>query len=264
MCNTPDGFVEVHGDRVTLDNYQDMAQRVAVAQAMGRKALYRINRDVSLSRAIGDFDLREYGVVATPDVTVYSFAPPSDGGRPGTAAQQAVVLLVLATDGVWDVMDANDVTSLLEESPEAVAAARNARAAAGAPWMPDVPGHTGTHDAFLPALAPSDDHSTDEAAKKIAAANEAVNQVAQFLVKAAKGVTKNNDDVTALVAALVVSTSQPPAEDLSAASLLDNQPEPDTESLPVLSTTESSAMPDDTAVMDTSPAAADHFAANEE
>jgi len=38
---------------------------------MGRKALYRINRDVSLSRAIGDFDLREFGVIATPDVITH-------------------------------------------------------------------------------------------------------------------------------------------------------------------------------------------------
>ena len=34
---------------------------MAVAHAMGRKALYRINRDVSLSRAIGDMDLKEFG-----------------------------------------------------------------------------------------------------------------------------------------------------------------------------------------------------------
>jgi len=261
VCNTPEGFVEVHGDRVTLDNYQDMAQRVAVAQAMGRKALYRINRDVSLSRAIGDFDLREYGVVATPDVTVYSFAPPADNGQ-GTAAQQAVVLLVLATDGVWDVMDADDVTTLLEESPEAAAAARNARAAAGAPWEPQVLDHTAAHDAFLPALGPSDDHSASEAVKKIAAANEAANQVAQFLVKAAKGVTKNNDDVTALVAALVVSTSRPSAEDTPVASLLDTQP--DAESLPVLSTTESSVMPEDAATMDTNPGAGSQITAAED
>jgi serine/threonine protein phosphatase PrpC len=256
VCGTAEGFVEVHGERVTLDNAGEMAQRVAAAQALGRKALYRINRDVSLSRAIGDFDLREFGVVATPDVTVYAF----DGA-------QATLLLVLASDGVWDVMDADHVTSLLEQSPEAAAAARNAHAAAEMPWAAGALDPS-TPDAFFPALASTKNGDGAEASKRIAAANEAANQVAHFLVKAAKGVAKNNDDVTVLVAALAVGTPRSPDTSPvpNAASLLAPQLETEVqaEGLPALPGAKGGAVPEEIAAsMATSPAAAHAFATEE-
>ena len=106
VCGTERGFVEVHGQRVTPANASSVAHMVAEAHAAGRKALYRINRDVSLSRAIGDWDLKEFGVIATPDVTVYAFDL-SEGGSVG---------LAMATGGVWDVLDCGDVAALLEEN----------------------------------------------------------------------------------------------------------------------------------------------------
>lgn len=258
VCGTPEGFVEVHGERVTLENSSEMAQRVAAAQALGRKALYRINRDVSLSRAVGDFDLREFGVVATPDVTVYALPP----AAPGHAAA-AVVLLVLASDGVWDVMGPDDVTALLEQSPEAAAAARNAHAAAAAPWEPgalDPP--TVAPGPFLPSLARD---GGAEAAKRIAAANEAATEVAHFLVTAAKGVTKNNDDVTVLVAALVVGTSPDPSPAPAARLAPLSETESQAEGLPALPGAISGAVPEEeeAARMATSPPAA-HAVATEE
>jgi len=106
VCETPNGFVEVHGQRVTPENSHLVAEQVAIAHSMGRKALYRINRDVSLSRAIGDFDLREFGVVATPDVTVFEMSDTT------TSA-----LLVIASDGVWDVMSASQVMEIVDADP---------------------------------------------------------------------------------------------------------------------------------------------------
>jgi serine/threonine protein phosphatase PrpC len=123
VCGTERGFVEVHGQRVTPDNSAAVASLVVEAQALGRKALYRINRDVSLSRAIGDWDLKEFGVIATPDVTVYAFSP-EECGR---------VALVMATDGVWDVLDPDDVCSLLlADHPEVLAASTKADRTAAA------------------------------------------------------------------------------------------------------------------------------------
>jgi len=141
VCSTSRGFVEVHGVRVTTENASQVAQQVALAQAMGRKALYRINRDVSLSRAIGDWDLKEFGVIATPDVTVYTFDQEECRGQ--------TVVLTLATDGVWDAIDAAEV----EKQVVALEAGGDALS------------------------------------------------LAQRIVETAHSVQKNNDDVTAIVAA---------------------------------------------------------------
>jgi len=195
VCATERGFVEVHGQRVTPDNAAAVAALVAEAQAAGRKALYRINRDVSLSRAIGDWDLKEFGVIATPDVscrthyilllpivpniplyerhfpcargvrstylqstrsqvTVYAFDPE----EVGSAA------LVLATDGVWDVLESDDVFALLS-----------------------------SHGGLVGGASSSDERTA------------AAERAAAELVAAAHGVVKNNDDVTAIVACLDLS-----------------------------------------------------------
>ena len=169
----------MHGQRGKPANAAWVAEQVAEAQAAGRKALYRINRDVSLSRAIGDFDLRPFGVSAHPDVTVYQLPPGGGGFDEGAAAEAAAAdggggggqrraaVLVLATDGVWDVLDPSAVAALVDRSAH----------------LRDGPGLAGGG----------------------AVAQEAVDCVAEMLVAAAKGVEKNNDDVTAVVAAFGLS-----------------------------------------------------------
>jgi serine/threonine protein phosphatase PrpC len=60
----------------------------------------RVN-GLAMSRAFGDFDVKSAGVIAVPDVEVHDL-------RPGDE------VVVVASDGVWDVLDQSDVLALLE------------------------------------------------------------------------------------------------------------------------------------------------------
>ena len=120
------------------------------------QALYRINRDISLSRAIGDRDLKPFGVIATPDVSVHTFNPDT-----GPAGRQT--LLVVASDGVWDVLSPETCAKMLQE----------------------------TVDDVQPSVANSS--SGPAVIAKVAA---------KRLTDAAHSVVKNNDDVTAIVVSL--------------------------------------------------------------
>ncbi|XP_015084687.1 probable protein phosphatase 2C 72 [Solanum pennellii] len=67
---------------------------------------------LAMSRAFGDFMLKNYGVISKPDVSYHHISPNDQ-------------FLVLATDGVWDVLSNDQVVSI-------VCAANNAAAAAEA------------------------------------------------------------------------------------------------------------------------------------
>jgi serine/threonine protein phosphatase PrpC len=62
--------------------------------------LYRINGNMALSRAIGDRSERPW-ICADPDVLVIPIHPHDDE------------FIVLATDGLWDVMSNDDVIDLI-------------------------------------------------------------------------------------------------------------------------------------------------------
>ncbi|XP_004245370.1 probable protein phosphatase 2C 72 [Solanum lycopersicum] len=67
---------------------------------------------LAMSRAFGDFMLKNYGIISKPDVSYHHISPNDQ-------------FLVLATDGVWDVLSNDQVVSI-------VCAANNAAAAAEA------------------------------------------------------------------------------------------------------------------------------------
>lgn len=62
-------------------------------------------RKLAMTRAIGDFDMRDSGVISTPDVVVA--APHAAGIR----------AIVLATDGLWDAMHYSEVRAIVR-NPE--------------------------------------------------------------------------------------------------------------------------------------------------
>lgn len=69
---------------------------------------YIVNRDLrrlAMTRAIGDFDMREAGVISTPDVVV---------AAPHTVGIRAIVL---ASDGLWDAMHYSEVCMIVR-NPE--------------------------------------------------------------------------------------------------------------------------------------------------
>ena len=80
-----------------------------------KKALYRINRDLSLSRAIGDADLKPFGVISTPDIVVHRFKNRVGGGCAGGGGTGKLVL-VIASDGVWDTLSLSQCALLVQGS----------------------------------------------------------------------------------------------------------------------------------------------------
>jgi serine/threonine protein phosphatase PrpC len=62
-------------------------------------------RKLAMTRAIGDFDMRESGVISTPDVVM---------AAPHTAGIRAIVL---ASDGLWDAMHYSEVCTIVR-NPE--------------------------------------------------------------------------------------------------------------------------------------------------
>lgn len=79
-----------------------------------------------MSRAFGDFLLKDYGIIAVPDVS----------HRCLTSKDQ---FIVLATDGVWDVLSNNEVASIVWEAESAEAAARAVTETATATWRTKYP-----------------------------------------------------------------------------------------------------------------------------
>lgn len=60
----------------------------------------RVN-GLAMSRAFGDFDVKSAGVIAEPDVNVHDLRPTDE-------------VVVVGSDGVWDVLDESEVLEILE------------------------------------------------------------------------------------------------------------------------------------------------------
>ncbi|XP_050363522.1 probable protein phosphatase 2C 72 [Argentina anserina] len=81
---------------------------------------------LAMSRAFGDFVLKDHGIIAVPDVS----------HRCLTSEDQ---FIVLATDGVWDVLTNNEVASIVWEAKTAEEAARTVTETAIATWKTKYP-----------------------------------------------------------------------------------------------------------------------------
>ncbi|KAK8550426.1 hypothetical protein V6N13_118945 [Hibiscus sabdariffa] len=81
---------------------------------------------LAMSRAFGDFLLKNHGIIAVPDVFHYQL---THNDR----------FIVLATDGVWDVLNNNQVATIVMEAENEQAAARAVVEAATASWKKKFP-----------------------------------------------------------------------------------------------------------------------------
>ena len=70
-----------------------------IANSGGILSNGRVGGFLAITRSVGDFDLKKYGVVSTPEVHKFSIDTTS--------------LLVIASDGVWDVVQPENVMDLL-------------------------------------------------------------------------------------------------------------------------------------------------------
>ncbi|KAL9234867.1 hypothetical protein vseg_009685 [Gypsophila vaccaria] len=66
---------------------------------------------LAMSRAFGDFCLKDYGVIAIPDVSYRRLTEKDE-------------FIVLATDGIWDVLSNKDVVNIVAASPSRSTAAK--------------------------------------------------------------------------------------------------------------------------------------------
>ncbi|XP_027181272.1 probable protein phosphatase 2C 72 [Coffea eugenioides] len=81
---------------------------------------------LAMSRAFGDFALKNHGIIAIPEVSYHRLS-------------QKDQFLVLATDGVWDVLSNDQVTSLVSSAASEEAAAKAVVDASIAAWKQKFP-----------------------------------------------------------------------------------------------------------------------------
>ncbi|GMI97954.1 hypothetical protein like AT5G26010 [Hibiscus trionum] len=81
---------------------------------------------LAMSRAFGDFRLKDHGIIAVPDVS-YHHLTPNDH------------FIVLASDGIWDVLNNGQVASIVMEAESEQEAARAVVEAATASWKRKFP-----------------------------------------------------------------------------------------------------------------------------
>ncbi|XVE97645.1 hypothetical protein REPUB_Repub03eG0036600 [Reevesia pubescens] len=81
---------------------------------------------LAMSRAFGDFLLKNHGIIAIPDIFHHHVTPNDQ-------------FIVLATDGIWDVLNNNQVASIVVEAESEQAAARALVEAATASWKKRFP-----------------------------------------------------------------------------------------------------------------------------
>lgn len=81
---------------------------------------------LAMSRAFGDFQLKDYGIIAIPDIS-YRRLTSND------------LFLVLATDGIWDVLSNNQVAMIVDSSNSEEAAAKAVVDAATIAWKQKYP-----------------------------------------------------------------------------------------------------------------------------
>ncbi|KAL0330415.1 UNVERIFIED_CONTAM: putative protein phosphatase 2C 72 [Sesamum radiatum] len=81
---------------------------------------------LAMSRAFGDFVLKNHGIIAIPDVSYHRLSPNDQ-------------FLVLASDGVWDVLSNDEVVSIVSVVSSEEAAAKAVVDAAVASWKHKFP-----------------------------------------------------------------------------------------------------------------------------
>ncbi|XP_051137458.1 probable protein phosphatase 2C 61 [Andrographis paniculata] len=81
---------------------------------------------LAMSRAFGDFMLKQYGVIATPDISYHHLSPDDE-------------FLVIATDGVWDVLTNETVVSIVSSARSQEEAAKLVVEEAAAAWESKYP-----------------------------------------------------------------------------------------------------------------------------
>ncbi|OIW03403.1 hypothetical protein TanjilG_12000 [Lupinus angustifolius] len=81
---------------------------------------------LAMSRAFGDFLLKDHGVIAIPDISYHTLTPTDQ-------------FILLATDGVWDVLSNNEVASIVWTAATEDAAARAVVEGATAAWKKKYP-----------------------------------------------------------------------------------------------------------------------------
>ena len=84
---------------------------------------------LSVTRCFGDTDLAAAGVVPRPDVAVFPRRAPWPGAAPAPAQ-----VLILASDGLWEVVSNEEAVGLAAAAPSAEAASEALLAAARARW----------------------------------------------------------------------------------------------------------------------------------
>jgi serine/threonine protein phosphatase PrpC len=109
------------------------AERIMAAGGMLTRTRFgpaRVN-GLAMSRAFGDFDVKAAGVIAEPDVNVHDLLPTDE-------------VVVVGSDGVWDVLDQSEVLALLEPywaTRDAEAGARAVVDAAREAWQRESHGY---------------------------------------------------------------------------------------------------------------------------
>ena len=69
-----------------------------------------------MSRAIGDADLKSFGVIATPDIVVHRLSRRVSSER----NTKSKLVLVIATDGVWDTLSLAQCALLVQEKAQLI------------------------------------------------------------------------------------------------------------------------------------------------
>ncbi|KAM7276490.1 hypothetical protein ACFE04_018356 [Oxalis oulophora] len=81
---------------------------------------------LAMSRAFGDYMLKSYGIIAIPDISYHCL----------TSEDQ---FIVLASDGVWDVLNNSEVASIIMSTDNEDSAAKNVADVAAASWKTKFP-----------------------------------------------------------------------------------------------------------------------------
>ncbi|CAI9097212.1 OLC1v1033585C1 [Oldenlandia corymbosa var. corymbosa] len=124
LC-TRDDQDELVAEQLTVDlkpNLPGEAERIRSCQGRvmameGESNVYRVwmpdedTPGLAMARAFGDFCLKDFGVISTPEVTYRKITDKDE-------------FVVLATDGVWDVLSNHDVVRIVASARKRATAAR--------------------------------------------------------------------------------------------------------------------------------------------
>ncbi|CAN1176970.1 Probable inactive protein kinase At3g63330 [Linum perenne] len=107
---TSKGVKRFHFKDLTQDHHPDREEEKIRVEAAGGYILEtsgvpRVNGELAVSRAIGDFQLKSYGVISVPEVTNWQPLTTSDS------------YLVVASDGVFEKLGSQEVCDILWEVP---------------------------------------------------------------------------------------------------------------------------------------------------